>query len=70
MEARRSLKTSVRMRETLVLLLSTKAESTGSTGPLWRTAGDGGAGLPRNEAGQLSDRAHQGPDPGDGQGCL
>ena len=59
MEARRSLKTSVRMRETLVLLLSTKVES---TGPLWRRAGDGGAGLPRNEAGTAV-RAHQGPDP-------
>lgn len=68
MEARRSLETSVRMRETLVLFLSTRVES---TGPLWRRAGDGGAGLPRSGAGNSCQTEHiKALTPGDGQGCL
>ena len=66
MEARRSLKTPVRMRETLVLLLSTRVES---TGPLWRRAGDGGVGLPRSGAGDSCQTEHiKARSPGDGQG--
>ena len=66
MEARRSLKTPVRMRETLVLLLSTRVES---TGPLWRRAGDGRAGLPRSGAGDSCQTEHiKARSPGDGQG--